>query len=438
MTRVARHPSRLYIWLAFICGLALIIVTPPLQVPDEVGHFWRAAALSEGDIVPPVGPGGGEGTIHGGYKGFVHVFWRDTAANPEVRFTREQWRLGRQLALRSDIVGKFVRYPSLYSPTLYLPQVATMLFARATNLRPIYTYYLGRIVALLTFVAMFAAAIRIAPVAKYALAVIGLFPMTLTLGGSWSADSMSIALAVLFTALLARAVCGGDVHWTSLTLAGAFLATGKLPYTLLTLGVLLVPADPLRRRAKHLIVFYAAVSLGLLLSFGVQRSGASQSRSDVSPAVQVEALRQHPMRFVEAAATELRSSVWDVVEQSVGRLGLLDVFLPQWTVVACVAAMLGLALAGGGATDPRLRIFLAFVAVAVVVATLLALFLTWTPPGARGIEGFQGRYLLPLLPGLVIAMSLRRPTPAWAAPLVALLAILANAAAARAIIQRFY
>jgi hypothetical protein len=41
---------------------------------------------------------------------------------------------------------------------------------------------------------------------------------------------------------------------------------------------------------------------------------------------------------------------------------------------------------------------------ACLFATYLALYLTWTPVGAERIEGVQGRYLLPLLALLGLAL----------------------------------
>ncbi len=75
-------------------------------------------------------------------------------------------------------------------------------------------------------------------------------------------------------------------------------------------------------------------------------------------------------------------------------------------------------------------------------AVFLSIYLVWSAPGASFVEGVQGRYFLPLLPALALAMpNLGR----WAAALrpPALLAVLLLAAATPAVtlttlVDRYY
>jgi len=42
------QPERAFLIVGFIFGVAILILTPPFQVPDEPQHFFRAFQLSEG------------------------------------------------------------------------------------------------------------------------------------------------------------------------------------------------------------------------------------------------------------------------------------------------------------------------------------------------------------------------------------------------------
>lgn len=45
-------PNKLFLVLALVFGLLMIKTVPPLQAPDEVGHFAKAVAFSEFKIQP--------------------------------------------------------------------------------------------------------------------------------------------------------------------------------------------------------------------------------------------------------------------------------------------------------------------------------------------------------------------------------------------------
>jgi hypothetical protein len=96
--------------------------------------------------------------------------------------------------------------------------------------------------------------------------------------------------------------------------------------------------------------------------------------------------------------------------EAIGVLGRLDLPLPGWLyglwAAALAGAVLGDMLAEERREGPRVQetLLILAIGVACLFATYLALYLTWTPVGAKRIEGVQGRYLLPLLPLLGLAL----------------------------------
>jgi hypothetical protein len=84
----------------------------------------------------------------------------------------------------------------------------------------------------------------------------------------------------------------------------------------------------------------------------------------------------------------------------------------------------------------RLWLLTAFAGVALATAT--ALFVTYTPPGFSFIRGIQGRYFLPVLPLLAIALLRRGPgSTALLAGSLALLA-LSHAFVLASFLETFY
>jgi hypothetical protein len=106
--------------------------------------------------------------------------------------------------------------------------------------------------------------------------------------------------------------------------------------------------------------------------------------------------------------------------QMIGGLGQLDVGLPRplyvgWTIaLACAAAHA--ALRGPG--EPRAGLVGAGAAFIGIASSILLIYLieyvTWTGVGATLIAGVQGRYFLPLLPFLGLALPSLRLTRAAA------------------------
>jgi uncharacterized membrane protein len=97
--------------------------------------------------------------------------------------------------------------------------------------------------------------------------------------------------------------------------------------------------------------------------------------------------------------------LWLLANSFVGRILVLGV--PPLLVVASLALLLVLTLADRRQPGPRAveRLLFAAAALTCVAAISLGLYLTWTSPGAATVRGLQGRYLYPLVPFALFALS---------------------------------
>jgi uncharacterized membrane protein len=117
-------------------------------------------------------------------------------------------------------------------------------------------------------------------------------------------------------------------------------------------------------------------------------------------------LREHP---VDAAAVFWRTVApadGDWFQMFVGRLGWLDVSLPNAAYLAAavmlVIAALLCSLEQG--SDWRLRSLTAVTLCLVLALLLLSFLLAWTPVGSPTIQGIQGRYLFGFVPLLILIL----------------------------------
>ncbi len=424
--------QRLFVVAALCAVVAFTFLTPPFQVPDEVGHFWRAESIAYGTILPRMSPTGAIAELPKDVAALVHVFWKDTG---NVRITGDDFHRARWVRVEGENPVP-VRFPAGYTPIPYVPQIAAALIARATHAIPLVTFYLGRLFNALAYVGLLALAIRITPVLRWLFAAAALLPMALYLAASWSPDAMTIAVSFLFTAALLR----GVKTWRDLTfvvITGAVVGLCKPAYFLIALLALVVPVARASWRVIILVVTAAAVAVAMwnaARAFVPARPGVR-----IDAAAQIDCMRRDPAVFGDAIVHEVRLHGYEYAEQGVGRLGLLDIGLPSLIVPAELLLLLLCAWSAAAAIPARVRLIALLVVIGTIAGIALSSYLGWTAVCARQIDGVQGRYFLPIVPlifAVVSAPLLKRE--AIAAVAVLGVSAIANAAAFVAVIARYY
>jgi uncharacterized membrane protein len=417
--------------IAGLCAVLLFtFITPPFQVPDEVGHFWRSVTLARGDIFPRIEPRGATSQVEQGLSTIVFVFWVDPASNQNYKIEWPRFRTSWDVRVEAEKRAT-VRYPAGYTPVPYAPQTLAALVTRLIPVRPVITFYLGRLFNALAYIAVIAFAIRIAPRLQWVIAGAALLPMALYLAASWSPDAMTIALAFLFFALLLR---GGPV-W-QIALVGFLVGLCKPAYFLIALLVLAIP----RIRVVQRFAVIAATAVGVALAmWNASYAYTPAPMPDVDAAAQMRCLRADPMAFGRAFAHDVHVRGFDYVSQAVGRLGFLDVALPKAIIWYELATLVLCAWTGTSALTGTARAITFVIAIATIAGIAFASYLSWTPACTRAIEGIQGRYLLPIVPVLFAIFSapvIKDDRVArFALPAVTLVA---NSVALFAVASRFY
>jgi uncharacterized membrane protein len=317
-------PQRLLLALGLAGGLLLVFVTPPFQVPDEPAHFLRiyqvataAAAVRRADGVLGF-------EMPESLPRLADLCVAGLVNHPELHLPPgtlgAAWRLPLAPERRAWLPATKL---SQHSPFPYLAAAAAVALGRLLALPPLALLYLARLGNLAAALAIAWAAVRIAPVQRWLLALLALTPMAMFLRSSASADALTNALALLLVAcLLALAlrrapqhagadraaalsaahpgvgaargttsagqesaprpagggrgvagapISGGRVSWLLVT--AFLLAAAKEAYCLLALLVFLVPPEPLpasagapwRHAARRRAAFLWAGGLAALL-----------------------------------------------------------------------------------------------------------------------------------------------------------------------------
>ena len=410
------------IGVAAVAGLAFAFVTPPLEVSDEVIHFYRPVVMAQGQLLPQRRGEPDAAMVPDGIKDLVYVML--TQRNGD-RYSAEQMRLAAAIPLQVD-AKKPIRFPSWYTPVAYVPQT----IAATLHLRPLIYLYLGRVLNLACALALVFLAMKIAPEYAGPFAAASLLPMTLSQFASLSADALTIALAFLLTAmLLAERV-------SAATIVVAFIAALCKPgYFLIALLVLATRARP---RMKAAVIGASAAGTALSFEYAHLAWYVQRMNDPIDPAAQLRCMFNHPSLFVRAVVNDFGEHARSYLEGLVGRFGGVQQVPLPLTIVLIEAAILLLAGLTAAPLTRTMRLLGAAIVAASCFGIVLSQYLTWSFACSDVLQGLQGRYLLPLVPLAMALLALPRTRwrVGWQA--IVAVALIANATALLRIARHFW
>jgi hypothetical protein len=446
-------PERTVLAVGLLGGLLFAFATPPFQSPDEPAHFRRIYQIAGGVQLQP-GPRGVPGIMQpASLEKIIALCLAGLPGEPRRLLpqgvVQAAWSVpldpGRQV---------FVPLANLtaYNPVSYLPQAAAAAVSRWLEVRPLATLYVVRLANLAVCLALVYAAVRMAPLQKWAFAFLALTPMAMFLRSSASPDGLTFATALLLTGTVSAIAFGRSTvpeaapasaapdaaapdHPAAPTAPitpAAGLPSASLVFCLLAMtGVmalckvgyvlvnLLVGAIP-RRRFRSWQAWAAMMGAALVLSLLGTWNSARIARfytahfrrlPSVQPLAQLQLALAQPLHFLGLVIADYWLHLVRYAVGFIGNFGWLDTPLPVFVLVPYAVLLIGLALTGGDAATPMPR-GVRLMAAAVVVGGLLLLstsqYLCWTPIGSQHIDGLQGRYFLPLGGAGVLLLCNRR------------------------------
>jgi uncharacterized membrane protein len=409
--------------VGLICGLGFAFLTPPLAGYDEPYHFLRTYQVSEGHLVATHHGNELGGTVPAGLTKDLDSLLTDGV------FARDRTKVLKHLGDAPARGPKtFIDFaPSaVYSPVPYAPAALLMAIGRALGVSTLVLMYLGRIGCLLGTIGLLAYAVARMPTRKWMLATVALLPVTVLQASMLSADGITIALALLVLALALNTATTprGEVtkrRLIELAIATVALGFAKPPYILFALAF----AIPWRRHGgavARALVAATAAGFAATAAWGAYASSvyisprypsAGHDRfavfTHVDPHKQETLMVHHPWGFLHTIERTLVSSWHSFLHDVVAQAPLVS--LPPWVVVAGVVILAAGAVVPLAASQTVLRwrgrALLLATALATFVGLMALAYAGWNAVGAPLISAFQGRYLVPLVPLLLVTL------PVW-------------------------
>ena len=404
--------------LLWVATLAFAVLTPPFQAPDENQHYMKALLLSGGRVLAEQR----EGLIGAALpKSAVDLHAVDFPTDIPLRARRfDRAMLERGWKADAARPGEsFAEFPNVasYAPTLYAPGAAGLLLGDMLGLPRLGSFYLARLVNALTGLALLAGALRVIPFGRNALLATALLPTFCYQTGSLSPDAVINGLGFIGLALALRfSVIGSHAaRPAGLFFIAPLLALAKGVYLPLMAAGLQWPRHWSDLRPWLLIGAMALGAAAFIL--WMKMSGGSQALYHIMSRKTGETVMTAPLdgqlAFIVAdPVAYVRVLVSSIVErapvyalQIVGRFGWNAILLPL-AAYPLAGIMVGAAVLSGSGVRISIGRRLWWLAVAVGTALLIetAMYLTGTPLGADFVQGTQGRYFLPLLPLVLLAI----------------------------------
>ena len=410
-----------------LSGAGLILLTPPVQVPDESMHITGSFLMTEGRWMLERGP-----DRLGGYlpTSMVKLFgvYAAMPGHPERKVRDVPWRALWRENLDPD-QRTFINHASgFFTPLGYLAPAAGMAVGRVFDVSPLALLYLGRLGNLLLWLLLVGLALALCPRPSWLLVVLALAPMSIFQAASTSHDVLINGLAWLAVALAWRGAGVTELPAArryNLVLALVILAMAlSKPAYLPAVLLLALPAWGAGPRARwealaltvgvgvvSLVVWQLVVAKYFMTyeQFSPELRNGLAAQPGVDPLAQIRYLVAHPLHFLGIFCRALAEP--GVIYSWVGVLGWLDAWLPRWAYpffAGLVAALLVVESPGAAPSFPgRARALFGVVALAMVLFLAASLYGQWNAVGSPVLQGFQGRYFIPIAPFLLGACSVR-------------------------------
>lgn len=440
--------NKVFLAVFLVAGCFYLAVFPPNSVPDEIYHFQASYKYS--DILLGQEVDSSEITIRNEDK----PLFEDQEV--EVSFERYKGAADNFSFFASEDGVTTAKVMSSFNVSDNPPQtkfasVIGLTLGIIFGLGAYPVYYLGRLFNLLVFAVMVYFSIKITPVAKNVFRVIALLPMTLHLAASYSYDPMIIGMSFLFIACCLKAIYEKGLIEKKLLIALGILmfliAPCKIIYSCTVFLVLLIPKERFASRKLSIAVKGGLLLIGVVVVvllrittlatiFGVSLTSVTSAVTTSSGAVTSggapsAGLGTEPLD-IRGNETGHFYTISDVLADPVGIIELYIVSfgdIGAWYLESAIGNSLGwfqesiiasdlipiafiiiLLVASLKSSDEdweisgKLRVALIGIVMLVWILASASMLLGHTFVSDPHINGVQGRYILPVLPLLLLAL----------------------------------
>lgn len=382
-------------------GIPMVLLIPPGAGYDEEDHLVRVWELSALSFIP---------AQMSAREMRYPIMFRDLAYRQQSVagiMDSDFWQRYARISLyERGYVHREINTKSVYSPPLLLPQAIMMRFGRQADLPALPLFYLCRFASLSSYLILGWLAIRWIPFGEWILLVLAASPMALFQAATISPDGISNGIGFLFIAGCLRVAESKEIgwrEWGSLIILIFLLFLAKLNlFPLILLAFLLIPASRFINTGMYTFLLGITITLFLVEVAGWNIITSTRLdpllANDANLTAQAQYILSHPLLFLQTIFMDFLANGLVYFQGWINGYGYY-----YWTppLVVSIFFLLSLGAAIWIASSlykvsRKSRIIFILTFVAGYLATIVSLYLTFTPVGSDQIFGVQGRYFIPL------------------------------------------
>lgn len=409
---LALKPAETFIALGLIFGLLFLFLTPPMQTPDEVQHFYRSYQISELHFTASKVNNGYGGTIPVSVEKIAPLLKGNIPGNDSNKVKLSTLHFASKIKLNPSVSAP-IRFDNatINSPIVYFPQAFGVGLGRIVHLNPFWLIYLGRFFNLIIWLIIVYLAIKLTPVGKWAFAAIALIPMSLSQVASLSPDALQVGFAALLIASILnlrardkKLSTKGLVLFSILIICISLLKVAYLP---LLLTVLFVPKRVIGNWFKTGLIV-VAFAIGFAWNLSILPNAKTIPPylglpTTINSHLQTHYVLHNPVTYSSTLLVNLFGPPSSAVAPSIiGLFGWNDTTLPYWIQIIAVLTLVAALLYRNEkksvieSITRKSRIGWAILILITMVLLYTTLYIGYTPIATNIIDGIQGRYFIPV------------------------------------------
>ncbi|MEZ4526773.1 MAG: DUF2142 domain-containing protein [Desulfobacterales bacterium] len=395
--------------LSAIFGSYFCIVTPFYHPLDEIAHFYRAYDVAQGNLFLDSQNGQAGSWLPVDINKIQHERRFDEAMKTTVRINCESNR---------EFISSYIKYTSQYCFLSYIPAAMGIFIGKIFCADVDMTAYLARLTNLFCYILLVTLSIKTIPKGKNLVMALALIPFQLLLSASISLDGILLASILLFISVCFRLhgshspVQNRDITVLILLLT-IITATKSIAYAPLFLLFFIITPSKFKNRRTYFLSLGAGILSVLLLMlimkiFSPVLATTDDRAAGANAREQIRFIIQHPLTFLYAVANTFHLQLntnFSALQhphffgKDIGNIStfLLPVFLFWLAKTDC---------AGTGSDGAEINRFLiAFILISNIFLIHLAMYIYFSPVGSMIANGVQGRYYIPLIAVLLLAVN---------------------------------
>lgn len=393
-----------FILIALAMGFILSMIMPINNQLDEKRHFLSAYNLSYANInfnKPIINEGVQSIPQRLNFEKFNTYFHK----NYEPTFLEEY------------VIEDISNIPAAYNPIQYLPSAIGIYIARLLGGSIADIYYAGRFFNLIGYIVLVAFTLKVLPYKRKSFYVIFLMPMLLALASVYSVDSIMVGVISLWIAYCLKLyeqkekITGKQLF----ILLGIFTLIGTLKsmsYLPIALFIFIIPIRKIVKENKKYLVpiillGIVSVTINIGITLYLQSDQLSDPRVENTNAMeQIEYIKEEPSNYIKILGKHIKTTLTEF-----SALSYLNGPMFFGNDFDNIFLILLLFLFYTGITDDSKNLskktkwiaIITFFIVLSITSTLL--YISYTPLQGKTIQGYQLRYIFPIISLIVICLS---------------------------------